>query len=207
MGIGSAVAVGVSAISGARQAKASGKASVADIKQQGLATQKNIENRAEAVRFSQGISEQRLGDMDIALSDKMSQTGLESLKREAKLKAASAETGTSGASQQEAMQTVMVEQNFANAAIVRDFTVMKNETKMSMVADLLNFSNETESIIFGQPSAQSAGYQASAKAGQAFQSGFGTTYKLLGALGGGSQSTFGSSGGIERGHLGSNDLF
>ena len=157
MGIGSAVAVGVSAISGARQAKASGKASVADIKQQGLATQKNIENRAEAVRFSQGVSEQRLGDMDIALSDKMSQTGLESLKREARLKAASAETGTSGGTTTSVVKDTRMQQSLNNAMTIRQARNSKLGILRQMSTDKLSLDNQLTSLASGITSPFAAG--------------------------------------------------
>lgn len=191
MGVASAVAVGVSAIAGASQAKDVGKASVADIQQQGLANRKNIEASAETLKFSQFAKENALGEMRQVLGDSLSMNGLATLEREATLRAASAETGTSGISQADAINNEFVKENFQNAALVRDFNVMQAETKLGLVAELLNFKQGGEALIFGQPSAESAGYQASAAAGQAFQSGFGTTYQLLGGLSGGSSTTGG----------------
>lgn len=188
MGWGAA-AMGVSALVGAKQASDVGKANVSDIRQQGKATQNTIKSRAEAVRFSQFQTANQLKQMEEVLGDKMSMSGLESLQREATLKAATAETGTEGTNQREAIYNNEIALNFTNAAAVRDMSVASSDSKMGLVAELLNFKHGGDALIFGQRSAESAGYQASSQAGQAFQSGFGTTYQMLSGLGGGASTT------------------
>jgi hypothetical protein len=129
---------------------------VSDIKRQSAAVVSNIKSMGESLKFSQHAKSQQLLELDRVIGDKLSASGLETLKREARLKAASAETGVSGTSTEEAIGEAFMEENFRTAAILRDSDIQKNSLKQSMVADMLNFSNQTESMISGMPSATSA---------------------------------------------------
>ena len=182
IGAGTLLTAGISTLSGISQANAMGKASVADIQHQGEAAAKSIESAYRSTIFDIYQTESAIADLRLNLRDKMSMGGLEALQVEARLKAAAAETGTSGNSQTEAIYNVKVQNNFRNAAYVREASVAQDNAKIGMVADILNFESAADQLIYGLPSAESAGLKAGAYAGSAFQAGFKSTYNLLGGL-------------------------
>jgi len=148
---------------GTKEAESVTAATIADIQKQSAATQNTIEGMADSIKFSQFQKEWQLKEIDSIMGDRLTASGMESMKREATLKAASAETGSQGgASQAEVIQDTFVQENFNNAMIVRDARVAKDTTKMSMVADILNFDKQTDAMIFGLQSPESVGLQAKA---------------------------------------------
>jgi len=142
-----------------------------DIRRRGEATVKTIEGLGDALAFSTSQKGYQLRQLDAALGDKLSQQGLESLKAEARLKAAAAETGATGTAVSENLENVYTQENLQNAQIVRDFRNAKDSTKMSMVADLLNFQRQTDSIIYSMQSPLSAGLQTFGAGLQFFKTG------------------------------------
>ena len=148
---------------GTKEAKSVTAATISDIQKQSAATQNTIEGMSDSIKFSQFQKEWQLKEIDSIMGDRLTASGMESLKREATLKAAAAETGSQGgASQAEVIQDTFVQENFNNAMIVRDARVAKDTTKMSMVADILNFNKQTDAMIFGLQSPESVGLQAKA---------------------------------------------
>lgn len=143
----------------------------ADIKRQSAATIANIRSAGKQLRFSQHAKQEQFKELDRVIGDKLSASGLETLKREARLKAASAETGTSGTSVEEAIGEAFMEENFRTAAILREADLSKNNLKQSMVADLLGFESQTSAMIAGMPSPLSAGLQTFGAGVQGFQTG------------------------------------
>ncbi len=163
MGIASALISSYSMKQGTKEAESVTAATIADIQKQSAATQNTIEGMADSIKFSQFQKEWQLEEIDSIMGDRLTASGMESLKREATLKAAAAETGSQGgASQAEVIQDTFVQENFNNAMIVRDARVAKDTTKMSMVADILNFNKQTDAMIFGLQSPESVGLQAKA---------------------------------------------
>ena len=142
-----------------------------DIRRQGEATVKTIEGLGDALAFSSSQKGYELRQLDAALGDKLSSQGLESLKAEARLKAAAAETGASGTSVSENLENVYTQENLQNAQIVRDFRNAKDSTKMSMIADLMNFQRQTDSIIYSMQSPLSARLQTAGTGLQYFNTG------------------------------------
>ena len=163
MGIASALISSYSMKQGTKEAKSVTAATISDIQKQSAATQNTIEGMSDSIKFSQFQKEWQLKEIDSIMGDRLTASGMESLKREATLKAAAAETGSQGgASQAEVIQDTFVQENFNNAMIVRDARVAKDTTKMSMVADILNFNKQTDAMIFGLQSPESVGLQAKA---------------------------------------------
>jgi hypothetical protein len=144
---------------------------LSDIEQQGDAAVKNIESLATTQRFTQAQKSYQLEQMNEVLGDKLSMSGLEALKREATLKAASAETGST--TQQEVIEQAFIDENFRNSQIVRDSRIEKDSLKMSMIADRLNFSNQMESIQYSMMSPLSAGLKTFGSGLQGFNYGLG----------------------------------
>ena len=114
-----------------------------DIARKNEVLMENMVNEAENLYRKQGQSAQKLDDMDRVLGDKLSASGLEALKKESRLKAASAETGGVGGSNTEAIQTANVNQLHRNASILRTADIQKANEVNQMVADRLNFENTT----------------------------------------------------------------
>ncbi len=131
--------------------------SISDNNARNDALMANMGNQARSLEYAQGVQAQQLADIDTVLGDQLSASGLEMLKTESRLKAASAETGGSGASNQEVIQSAKVNELHRNSAIVRQATQAKGSKAQEMIASRLNFENSLESLISGQQSAMSAG--------------------------------------------------
>ena len=121
-------------------------ATLEDIDRQNEATLRNIESLGEQLRFTQAQRSNQISEVDEVLGDKLSMSGLEALKQEATLKAAASETGATGTSNQEVIQNKFVEQNFRDAAMVREARIQKDNLKMQMIADRLSFDNKVDSL-------------------------------------------------------------
>lgn len=130
-----------------------------DIAKKNEVLMENMANEAENLQYKQGQSAQKLDDMDRVLGDKLSASGLEAMKRESRLKAASAETGGTGGSVDSAIATAEMDKLHRDAVILRTYDVNKANQQQQMVADRLNFENTTESMLTGQQSSLSAGLQ------------------------------------------------
>ena len=134
-------------------------ATLADIDAQNKALKTNIENQSKAFKYSQNVAEQQLEDIERVLGDKLSASGMESMKRESRLKAASAETGGTGTSNQEAIATAEMDKLHRDATIIRTGDVQRENKMNEMVASRLSFENTLDSMISGQQSPLSAGLQ------------------------------------------------
>ncbi len=160
MGIASAAITAIGINRGIKDASSVTDATLADIRRQSEANLNTIDAAADSIKFSQFQKEWQLQQIDSIMGDKLTASGMESLKREATLKAASAETGSQGgASNAEIIQDTFIQENFNNAMIVRDARVAKDTTKMSMVGEILNFGKQTDAMIFGLQSPESVGMQ------------------------------------------------
>ena len=132
---------------------------MADIDAKNDALMTNMGNQAESLRYSQGVQAQQLDDLDRVLGDKLSASGLEAMKAESRLKAASAETGGTGGSNQDAINTAQVNRLHRDTVTLRTADVKKAGKQSEMVASRLNFENTLESMISGQQTALSAGLE------------------------------------------------
>ena len=119
---------------------------------------RNIENSARSFSYTQNQRAQEVEDLNRVLGDKLSSSGLEELKTEAKLKAASAETGSTR--NEEAIQTAAVNKLHRDSYLYKENEVAISSTLSATVADRLNFENSMESILTGRQSSVSAGLQA-----------------------------------------------
>ena len=134
-------------------------ATIADIESQNKALMTNMGNQAESLKFSQNVVEQQLVDLERVMGDQLSASGMEAMKRESRLKAASAETGGTGTSNQDAIMTAEMDKLHRDAVIIRTGDVKKTNKMNEMVASRLGFENTLDSMISGQQSAASAGLQ------------------------------------------------
>jgi len=127
-----------------------------DIEAKNEALMVNMRNQATNFEAQQGSTMQQLADLDAILGDKLSASGLEAMKTEGRLKAASAETGATGTSNVEAQQTAQVNRLHNEAALLRTYDVQKASTQQSLIAQRLNFEGNLDAMISGQQSPLSA---------------------------------------------------
>ena len=135
-----------------------------DIEMANKALMTNMGNVGESFTYGQNVQSQQLDDLDRVVGDKLSSSGLEALKNESTLKAAGAETGSSGIAVNEAVQTAGVNKLHRDAAILRTADVQKENKMNEMVASRLNFDNTIESMVSGQQDWLSAGLQTGSSA-------------------------------------------
>lgn len=128
----------------------------ADIEADNEALMANMGNQAESFAYSQNVKGEQLDDIDRALGDKLSASALDSLKRESRLKASSAETGATGGSNDEAIMTAQMDKLHRDDAIMRTSQVQKKNNLNSMVAERLGFENTIEGMVSGMTSSTSA---------------------------------------------------
>ena len=148
-----------------------GLTSYMDIKAKGQAAIGNIKSAGKSLLYKTKIHGQQLQDLERMASDKMSSNGLEALKAEARLKAASAETGTTANA--ELINTAKVDELHANAVILRTADIQMHSTKQAMVADRMSFVNQADSIRSGMATGLSAGLSTFSTSLSGFQSGMG----------------------------------
>jgi len=134
-------------------------AALADQENRNEAIKTNLENQEKTLKHTQNNIEKQLVQIDRVVGDKLSASGLESMKRESRLKAASAETGATGTSNAEAVATASVDELHQNAAIIRTGDVQRESKMNEMVSARLNFESATDAIISGSQSAMSAGLE------------------------------------------------
>jgi hypothetical protein len=127
---------------------------MSDIERQADATIKTLESMATTQAYTQTQKQYQLEQLTEVLGEQLSLSGLESLKREATLKAAAAETG---ATQTEIIEQTFVEENLRNAQYVRENMTQKDSLKMSMIADRLNFENQANALRYSMLTPLSAG--------------------------------------------------
>lgn len=130
--------------------KSQANTNIANINYKRDAILKNIDSRSESLEYSQASREQQLEDLNRVVGDRLSASGMEALKAEARLKAASAETGATGTTIGDAVATADVNRLHRDATILRAYDIQRANTLQSLVADRLNFTNEVESMVSGQ---------------------------------------------------------
>ena len=125
-----------------------------DIKAQSKATIKDIKNRGQKLMWSQDNKLQQIKDLDRVFSDKLTASGLEALKAEGRLKAASAETGTRAdtGSTGTAIAQAEVNRLHRDAMILRTADVKKANTLQEMVGERMNFEYGLDVMTSGQSS-------------------------------------------------------
>ena len=132
---------------------------ISDIKQRNQLIKQEMQNAALALNYKQYNEAKRLQDLYTVVGDKMSMEGFNAMQNEARLKAASAETGASGTSNTEAIQQAEVRRLHNTAVVLRDYEVSKTTALKNIVAERLNFNMKLDSIRSSQQSWQGAGLQ------------------------------------------------
>ena len=123
-----------------------------DQQAQSDATISNIASMGDSMIYGVNQKQIAMDQLDRVMGDKLSESGLEALKREARLKASAAETGTAGGTTTSAIDEAYSEKLFRDSKIIRDSRIQKDSMRSSMVADILSFENQADSMISGIPS-------------------------------------------------------
>jgi len=128
-------------------------ATIQDIENKNEALMLNMENKGKSLKFSQNVVDQQLVDLERVMGDQLSASGMESLKRESRLKAASAEGGSVN---QEAIATAEMDKLHRDSVIIRTADVKKSNKMNELVAQRLNFESEIDAMLSSQTSVASA---------------------------------------------------
>ena len=110
---------------------------------------RTMENDALSLKYSQNVKAQQLKDIDRIVGDKLSATGLEALKAESRLKAAAAETGGTGTTNQDAIATADVNRLHQDAVILRNADVAKANKLSELTAERLGFTIQNDALNAG----------------------------------------------------------
>ncbi len=127
-----------------------------DLKRENEALMNNMDSAGISHQHSQYQKALQLESLSAVVGDKLSESGFESMVREADLKAGSAETGATGSSMQENVLNAEVQRLHRDSTIIADYKTQQSSALMSVVADRLNFENELTSMRSGQRSGLSA---------------------------------------------------
>ncbi len=142
----------------------------ADIEARSDATIRQIANETDVFKFRMNVQEQQLKDLERATGDKMTASGLENLKRESRLKAVGAETGSTTVSD-ELISASDVNTLHEDAAILRISEVNKGSMMQQMVGEQLGFENTLDTLVEGMQSPLSAGLQMASTGMSSFNTG------------------------------------
>ena len=131
-------------------------------------TKSKVDTMKQAVtsyEFEQIKNAEQIQELDEVLGDKLSQRALEGIKNQARLKAAAAETGTSGGSTDAAIMEAFMTEHFDRATIVSASEQKKRNVMRSMEASGVRLSKELQSIGSGVPTYDSNPLMAGLSAG------------------------------------------
>lgn len=142
-----------------------------DIESQNRAVLANIKSDYESLNFSLRQKNAQMDDLNRAVGDKLSETGFQAMVTESRLRAASAETGTSGTVAREATSQADVQRLHSDAIILRESDLSKQSLMTSAAAEIMSFENRADSMRSQMVSPLSAGLNTLSSGISGFQSG------------------------------------
>ena len=132
-------------------------ANVVDLEAKSKAIESNMASAVTSYQHSSDISYEQLDDLDRAVGDKMTNEGINTMVAEARLRAASAETGTTGGTTTLVAKEVRMQQSLNNAATIRQARNSKLGILRQMSSDKLSLDNQLTSLASGITSPFAAG--------------------------------------------------
>ena len=147
-------AAGISLLSSIAGDFASTSAFKANINAQTDAKIANMKSMMTSYELEQVKLSEQIGELDEVLGDKLSARGLASIKSRALLKAAAAETGTSGGTTDYAAQEAYMNEHFDRANIISETENRQKSIMSSMGIKTQRLKSDLESIASGTPSVQ-----------------------------------------------------
>ncbi len=119
-------------------------ANIVDLKAKSEAIETNMASAVTSYQHSSDISYEQLDDLDRAVGDKMTNEGMNTMVAEARLRAASAETG--GVARDYVTKAGRMQQSLNNAATIRQARNSKIGILRQMSTDKLNLDNQLTSL-------------------------------------------------------------
>jgi hypothetical protein len=136
----------ISGIGGVMGARGQGKAARANIAAKSKAIGESIEKEKTNYIAKLESSYAQQEAIDRQLGDALSLRGIEAMKAEARLRAAGASTGLSGASIEEVSAQAGYDELFDQQVLVSRARTSKDELAQQRVADFLNFRTSTQNL-------------------------------------------------------------
>lgn len=109
----------------------------------------NVGNAVTSFELQQYQNKQNIDNINHILGDKLSERGLNAIKEASMLKAASAMTGTSGGSTNEAIKEAFINENMDKANIVASAKQRERSILMSMDMNKMSINNQIDSTLLG----------------------------------------------------------
>ncbi len=135
----------------------------------------NLESRGESMAFSQSVRSQQAKDLAKVTSNQMSAVAYNQMVEEATAKAVGAESGSTGASEEEKIAQTEVNANFQMAKVQEDYRTRSASMLLQSSAELMSFENMQESML----SQQLDPMNAALKVASAGMSGFASGQRLF----------------------------
>jgi len=142
-------AAGISAVSNIFQSIAATSALKSQLKADTNAKITNASNTVDTYAYQRELAIENINNLNQVLGDKMSERGLTRLKETALLKAASAETGTTGGTTDYATQEAFLTEQMDKANIKAQGNQQLKQLYSNMESNTLNTRNKIDSILIG----------------------------------------------------------
>lgn len=110
---------------------------------------RNVGNAVTSFELQQVKNKENIDNINHILGDKLSERGLNALKEEALLKAAAAETGTSGGTTDFAIKEAFINENMDKANIVAAARQQRRNIFISMDMNEVSIKNQIDSTLLG----------------------------------------------------------
>ncbi len=142
-----------------------------DLEQRTEATLNTMDSAINTFIYGQDVAYSQMEELDRAVGDKMTERGMEALMAESRLRAASAETGTTGGTTETAVKDAYMQQSLDNAVTIRNARTSKVSILRQMESDTLGLNNRLESLASGLATPTGAALQAGSSALSGFSTG------------------------------------
>lgn len=118
----------------------------------------NMKEATTSYEFSRAKMNEQLDELDEALGDKLTERSMQSLKDQAALRVAAAETGTSGGTTDLAIQEAFMNEHFDKANIISTAVSQQRSIQTQMDARTIKLQSELKSLSTGLPSVETDGW-------------------------------------------------
>lgn len=142
-------AAGISAISGVISDHMATQAFKAELNAKTDAAVRNVGNAITSFELQQYRNAENIANINHVLGDKLSERGLNAMKEASLLKAASAETGTSGGTTDMAIKEAFINENMDKANIVAAARQQKRAIYGAMDIQQVDMQNKIDSTLLG----------------------------------------------------------
>lgn len=139
----------VGAATGIMSSVQKGKAVVKDIEARSKARVDSMESVIQSMQLEGNMLVEQLEATDRVLGDKMTARGIQAMKDEARLRAAAAETGTSGGTTDAVIQEAYMTQALDNANLISQNRTERANIKNRITSSLFGYNQKIQSMASG----------------------------------------------------------